>query len=135
MNIEWKEAYETQIDEIDDQHKKLITMSNRLLQMVVSQPNLDSLSDLTRLVEDLKDYAVYHFNYEEALLHRRQFSGLEQHLAAHMQFIERIHGFEIKMNHRFDKDLFMEMLEFLTSWIANHIMVEDKKYARELQGQ
>lgn len=133
MSIEWKPAYSVHIPDIDSQHMKMIEMSSRLLKLVLASSEPDE--NVRTLLNDLKAYTIYHFDFEEALLTDASYSDLVKHINAHRQFSESIAEFERQAGAGLTKGLLLELLEFLTDWIATHIMIEDKAYAKELLGK
>lgn len=133
MKIEWKDTYLIHIKNIDCQHKQLIDMSSRLLKMAIAMNSTEISEEVHKLMKDLNDYADYHFEYEERLMNENLFSEAKEHTEIHLEFIHKIKQFEEEIKIKMDRDLLIEMLEFLTGWIAAHIMVEDKKYSLEFQ--
>ena len=123
MFITWAPKFNTGIHEIDSQHKRLVDIINELYDARHSQ---SPQAVLNVILSRLVDYADYHFIFEEALLSRLNYPELEEHMAEHQQFRNQIK--EI-LGHQ-NKELFViedMLMEFLESWLINHILVEDMK--------
>ena len=60
----WNRNFETGIDDIDQQHKVLVNILNRLAWHFASDT-----SELTpdQILDELLTYAAFHFEYEEAI--------------------------------------------------------------------
>lgn len=60
----WSGLLETGIESIDRQHRRLVDLLNELARQYVKG---EDFSAAQRIVSDLADYAVYHFDSEEAI--------------------------------------------------------------------
>jgi len=60
----WNENFETGVPAIDAQHRQLVELLNRLASQVAAGASAD---ELDKILDELTDYAVYHFETEEAL--------------------------------------------------------------------
>jgi len=60
----WNENFNTEVAEIDEQHKKLVRLLNLLAGHVTFQADLPALD---AIFNELADYAAYHFRTEEVL--------------------------------------------------------------------
>jgi len=76
-------------------------------------------------------YANYHFHTEEALMRRIGFprSDFEFHVMTHNAFVERINALA-QRSRAGRTSAAEEMAEFLTGWLAKHILEMDVKYIR-----
>jgi methyl-accepting chemotaxis protein len=122
--ISWNSSYALGITEIDEQHKKLFDLINRLYAGMKSGKATESLS---HILKELVDYTVYHFGTEERLFEKYQYPGYLQHKKLHDDLTARVKEFEEK----FDSgkvSVSVELMTFLKDWLQNHIMRTDKKY-------
>lgn len=133
----WNVAFYTGIDEIDQQHKQLVAILNRLARHFVSGDS--SEGELEQIITELADYADYHFRSEELIWHR-YFEGhpmLAAHENAHHDFFDQIK--RIQNSQRNLEEFVDELFGFLTRWLAFHILDNDKRMAlttvRVEQGQ
>jgi hemerythrin-like metal-binding protein len=122
--ITWTPDLNTGITLIDDQHKMLCVYINSLHraleQRVIGEFGKD-------LIANLKCYTVSHFNTEEKYFSRSGYPDTAQHKQVHKKFVEKIGESE----RQFAADqthVGAELLEFLKSWLLNHIRVTDHQY-------
>ena len=117
----WDARLETGVSTIDLQHRVLFD----LLQRLRCADDTDRSPGLSGVLHQLKAYAGYHFQYEEAWVQRHV--GDHPQAAAHA----RLHA-------RFDRDLAAlearldagalaidEVREFLLRWLIGHILEQD----------
>lgn len=63
----WNENFNTGLSEIDQQHHRLVDLLNLLASHVAYASDLPAMGEI---FDQLADYAVYHFEAEEAIWHR-----------------------------------------------------------------
>ena len=125
----WDDNLETGIAKIDEQHKKLVDILNRLAAHLA---NLSNVIDLNEVFDELVDYTDYHFKTEEGIW-TQYFEGdawLETHEKTHDTFLSEI--LEIKKNQEkkeFDEVIY-DVVLFLSQWLAYHILDTDKRMAK-----
>ncbi|MDH5299640.1 MAG: bacteriohemerythrin [Desulfobulbaceae bacterium] len=120
--IEWKDEYSVGVDRIDHQHQELFAIINRLAAAVESMPAPTAAS---ATMHEMSKYLDKHFTAEEQFLERHP--EFDRHHLAHLEFIEKTLDFQIRFADH-DRNLHMEMLAFLISWLKEHILETDKKY-------
>lgn len=129
--FDWSDAMSVGIAEIDEQHKMLIDILNRLFTAVVQR---ESHVNTTEILDTLLDYTQVHFGLEEKLLQDAGYGPDEFaiHQREHRAFIEKISNAANK--HLVEgKSVSFELISFLKRWLQDHILVTDKKYASVLQ--
>ncbi len=129
--MEWSEQYSVGIPGIDKQHKKLIQIINELHEAMRNRRGKDVLEGL--LVE-LVDYTGYHFDAEERYFQQHQYSGYVNHKTEHDLLKAKVVDFKGKFE-RGDAMVTLEVMNFLKDWLADHIMVTDKKYGPFLKSK
>jgi hemerythrin len=124
--ITWNESLSVNIAEIDRQHKKLIGMVNDLNDAMKVGKGKEVLGEIVR---GLVSYTVTHFRAEENYFDRYGYPETDAHKKEHAAFIEKVTDFKDKFE---SKNLFLtiEVMNFLSDWLKNHIMGTDKKYSR-----
>ncbi len=127
----WNEHFNTGLDAIDVQHRRLVALLNELASHVAFG---NATSSFDELLAALADYAVYHFDTEEALWHEALADGAETtaHRQSHAGFIE----FVERMRERRTRDAAQasEVLDFLVRWLAAHILQADRRLAYVVLG-
>lgn len=127
--FEWKDLYSVNIEAIDRQHKRLFELGEEIFKIVKFKSQEDDAYDkLAAVIYELKEYTKYHFDYEEALLKEYQFEDFEQHKKEHDDFIQKVSSIT-EMQIDLDQTAFaFDMLDYILSWISNHIVGSDKEY-------
>lgn len=130
--VEWTDALSVGIQEIDEQHKILIGLINRLFdETVVNKSNPHVIHDV---IQELVEYTIVHFAVEESLFRIFDYPDIDAHMKLHqglrdqvIELREKVKQGEVMVN--------TELLIFLKKWLENHIMHEDKRYAPHLINQ
>ncbi|MDR2072213.1 MAG: bacteriohemerythrin [Spirochaetaceae bacterium] len=125
--VEWDDRYSVKIPLIDDQHKKLIGMTNTLYEACLGGAET-ATAHFREVVRGTVDYVRYHFTAEERLLENARYPDFIFHKREHEGFILKI--FEGVRNFEEGKKFVPNVfVRYLKDWILAHIAVEDKKYA------
>jgi len=128
--IEWNDELSVGIDLIDRQHMILVRAIN-LLAMAVQQNSSNEL--LSDIFATLIDYSDTHFTYEEELFAQFGYPASDEHKAQHKEMLRRISELHESWMAG-EKDMGPEVLEFLVSWLREHILKSDKEYSEFLSG-
>lgn len=129
--VEWSEQLSVGIEEIDEQHKVLTRLINNLYEAIIKKTDLHTVDNiLTELVE----YTVVHFAVEESLMRIFDYPQYEEHKKHHQELASQVMDIREKVKAR-KTAVSMELLNFLRSWLTNHIMIEDKHYSPYFLGK
>lgn len=123
--LEWNDRLSVNIREIDAQHHELVDMVNRLHDAMKSGK---AESILTQIVSEMKKYAAEHFATEERLFKAHNYPDAEAHRAEHTAFVAKV--VQVEKDLQSGKcAMSMDILNFLSNWLVNHIKGTDKKYS------
>lgn len=120
----WNKNLELGIEIIDEQHKKLVSLLNQLaIHISVGTSHLE----LDNLFKELTDYADYHFKTEEAIWEKNLKNDISvvNHHDDHSSFVEKIMIIYNKSSS--NANVIEELLKFLITWLALHILDSDKR--------
>jgi hemerythrin len=78
------------------------------------------------VVEELLDYARYHFACEEGLMTEASYPKLAEHKEEHELFACRV--LEFQKNYEQNSNHSVELLWFLCNWVTHHIRETDAKF-------
>lgn len=120
----WSDAYALDMPEIDDQHKALFVLINRLWKQIVTQADR---AEVLKVLDELEQYTISHFAAEETFMRVIGYPGFDEHKVVHGKFVSRI-GKE-KAAILAGSALTLDILRFLKDWLVDHILVSDKAYA------
>ena len=131
--IHWDESFSTNNPEIDDQHKKWIGMYNKLHETLV-RGSVKQLSQITiETLQEMLDYAQYHFSYEEEYMKSIDYPDIVKHKRLHKDFDTQI--YELNREVREGRTVLnTELIKIMSNWIVDHILNDDKKYSEFAQG-
>lgn len=123
---EMKPEYYTGIDFIDEEHSKLFEIANKAYDLVKNDFIADKYDYIMEVLEELRDYTRYHFNHEEQYMESIGYKRLFSQKVSHSEFIERLNNYMEKEIDRNQKDMLVDILNFLTDWLVEHIYHSDK---------
>ena len=85
----WNDKFNTHIDVIDSQHRKLVDIINCLGAISAHQT---STEELGTILTELVDYTIFHFNTEEQLMAQFEVNTVhrEAHVESHRRFKEQV---------------------------------------------
>ena len=124
----WKDEYSVGIEEMDNDHKKLLHLINQL-QTAVHYYTGKEFEE--KALDELVDYTKTHFKNEEKLMEDNGYADLEAHKIQHKQFIDKVSHFVEQYKTNSDVTM-IDTLKFLKEWLINHINGTDKEYGKVL---
>jgi len=127
--ITWNESYSVSNTEMDMQHKKLISIINKLFDSF-KDGNAASMSE--EILNEMIEYANYHLKSEEELLQKYNYPEIENHEKIHQSFRDKIIDLKALLSNK-SKSTHYELIDYLKKWWTNHILVEDMKYSNFLK--
>ncbi len=114
--IDWTTANEVGVREVDEQHKRLFAILNRLHASVVEGKEQ---GELYAIMDELIEYTVYHFDTEERLYRENDYPGYADHKAIHDDLTATVVDLQLKL-HDGSATLSFELLDFLNHWLMDH---------------
>lgn len=127
--FKWSKEYSVNIPTIDDQHKELVSILNRLF---VAVSKREGAKVIAEILDCLMIYTETHFSLEERLMEEANYQDFEHHKQEHKKLIEELD----RLSKKFligDKPIYFELLAFLRTWLKAHILGCDAKYSAALQ--
>ena len=125
--MEWSTALAVGHAEIDRQHQVLIEIANRLNSAMRSGAGRAACGSI---LDELVNYTINHFGFEEKLMNKHQYADREAHLAAHRKLIEEVSKF--KRQYEAGGTISIELMGFIRDWLVNHFLKVDRALARDL---
>ena len=121
---EWSERFSVKVKILDDQHKGMFEIINKLIPG--DDGNLEN-GVVSSVINEMFRYASTHFETEEKLMRQFGYDAFESHRKQHDFFREET----LKLASRSkagERRISNELLEFLTTWLVGHILGSDAKY-------
>ncbi len=122
--IDWSNEFSVGVKEMDDQHKKLISMINRLIK---EQKTLTDPKTIAELLTEMTDYAQTHFRAEEYLMAEYGYEQKAQQEKQHQAFIDKTMAF-YSATDLGPNILSTALLDYLSIWLVEHILKQDMQY-------
>ena len=120
--MNWVSEYNTGIDVIDDQHKRILDYINEINSMV---GNTDH-EKIKNILNHIIDYTQSHFTFEESLQEEADYKYRVPHKRVHDLFIKRIESYRDRFE--MGQAIESELHEVLSKWLINHIQHDDADY-------
>ncbi|MBJ6752292.1 bacteriohemerythrin [Geomonas anaerohicana] len=119
--VTWDGSLAVGHEMIDQHHEHLVELLNKTYDEFCEKKSKQSLESV---LDELIDYATYHFAQEEVLMEKVAFPATEEHLAEHAFFIRRIG--EIQKEFLAGTNaISLEIITFLKDWLVQHISQKD----------
>ena len=131
MITKWSEQYSGNIGELDDQHKNLFSIMQKLYEAMKARKSKEILAEI---LEGMVDYSISHFSKEEYFFEHHNYPDKVAHKKEHLQFIEKCAVYKQDIIDE-KKLLSMDMIVFLNRWWTSHIQKSDQSYSAFLNSK
>jgi hemerythrin len=128
MALRWRSSFRCNIKEIDLQHSKLFEISSKLNILEPICVKIDFEDEILEVINELKEYTIYHFDYEEKLMEKFKYKDYDEHRCEHQTFIAKVQEMQEDCSNFNRPEIIRNITEFLTGWITAHILETDMKY-------
>ncbi|MGB3211147.1 MAG: bacteriohemerythrin [Desulforhopalus sp.] len=123
--LRWSDSLSVGIDSIDSQHRKLVDLINELHKQMNSGSAKEAVG---RTLAQLVEYTGEHFQHEEKLFAEHDFPEQDAHKEMHKKLVNQVLAFQDQFK-KGEKDVSLELMEFLKDWLVDHIKKTDKQYS------
>ncbi len=122
-DLVWDSTLSVHVDEIDDDHRRLVNLFNILGRSVAQG---DATDYIEAVLEELISCTVWHFRHEERLMLKYRYEGIAEHKTEHQELIDSVKVLQQKFLQK-GKAVSDDDIEFLEHWLTEHILVADMK--------
>ena len=131
-SFQWNPCFVTGLSEVDEQHHRLVDVINRFGELVMCEDGASSTA-LETVFSELADYAQYHFAEEEAMMAAMQMDARyrTQHRQSHEKFLNDVTHLHDSITDN-NREAAKSLLQFLTHWLAYHILGTDQFMAAQI---
>jgi len=135
QNIEWKPELNIGIKNVDEDHQKLIELTNKLISAI---NNEIPKKEILNIFEEMEAYTYYHFEREESFMDSHCTSSdmkeeIRKHKEQHSYFAGKLSVLKETLIQTTSKSVSYEIVEFLLHWLIDHIINEDLKLTQCLK--
>ncbi len=127
--IKWNSAYSIGIDEIDEQHKILLSIINELYDAHSKGMGQVVIADT---INKLFDYTNEHFTMEQEMHLQYKFPHAAAHKEEHNEFVMKLEALRQDAERK-NLLLALKTLDFLKDWTITHILGSDKEFGEYLR--
>lgn len=124
---EFKDEYVTGIASVDEEHKRLFEIADEAYQLTKEDLLVDKYDQVRHILGELKDYALMHFEHEEAYMESINYKHMFIQKVQHDQFRQKINDMNLEHLDENTEEMLEEILTYLTNWLINHILEHDKQ--------
>jgi hemerythrin len=126
----WSAEYGVNVANFDNQHQRLLVLIGQLDESIAKGNGAFMVG---RQFRSLKDYARYHFGYEEELMERCGYVELDRHRNSHGLLLQQLSDLERDYESA-NLGVGVALGDLFGHWLLDHIMTEDKKCGKFLNG-
>jgi len=130
--VTWTPAMSVGVDTLDTDHKMLASLINQLADAIAAG---EARAIVASVLNGLLDYTVYHFGREEAMMAACSYSGLPAHRQIHAELVEQLNALHDAYSGGEDDGIETRVLDFMKTWLADHILGHDRHYASAMAGR
>jgi len=127
----WQDSWLVGVKVLDSQHKQLVTLLNELHDAMKSGRGSSIVGGI---LNSLVSYTHAHFAAEEQLMQMYAYPDFKAHKREHQKLTGQVLDFQEKFSNG-TATLSIDVMQFLSSWLQNHILGTDKKYGPFLQSK
>lgn len=124
---EFLDDYVTGIESIDDEHRRLFEIADETYRLSKEEFLVDKYDQVRHILGELKDYALLHFEHEEAYMESINYKKMFMQKVQHDQFREKVNNLDLDHLDENSDEMIDEILTFLTNRLINHILEHDKQ--------
>jgi hemerythrin len=121
--LKWDDSYNIGIASIDEQHKRLVEIVIALQNSMTGGMSDDCFRGA---FDSLIDATATHFRHEEALFENTAYPDAAVHRQQHSELLQHIALFRGEIIDRSDPEKSKAMMNFLRTWLLDHILTTDK---------
>ena len=122
--ITWSPELSVQVQLIDQQHMRLVDITNDLY---CAARDKKGTKEVERIFRELLKYTAFHFKDEERKMAKVGYPHLTQHKELHQNLLGQVAGFQKRLAAG-EEGIEKALLRFLKSWLVDHIGRQDAKY-------
>lgn len=123
-HIEWKDSFNIGVEQIDCQHRQLLSRINDLFEACANHQGKEKIEETLGF---LKEYTIEHFGSEEQLMESIDFPHLNEQRKQHAEFVKAILELEQQVKTNGVSVLStIKLNRTLVNWLVQHIQKCDQ---------
>lgn len=130
--IIWNESFSVGQEKLDEQHRTMMQLINRLNESLITSYITDDDSQLFNLLEIIYEFVLKHFTFEELYMVDIKYPRIDHHAEIHEDIRNQINHFYIGIKEGsiiLDSTIILKFSHML----EEHILNEDAKYGEHVK--
>lgn len=119
--LDWDGSLNVQVEEIDEDHRRLVDLFNLLSAAVETASDAQYIE---ALLEEMVSCTVWHFRHEERLMLQFDYPGIAAHKQEHEELVTSAQSLQ-QMLLESGQRIAMKEITFLEKWLTGHILGAD----------
>jgi hemerythrin len=129
--FQWKSEYDLGLPKIDEQHRKIVEMLNKLY----AAKRSDAVQQVIKeTLAELVAYTKVHFEDEEAAMLAANYPALKKQCREHQAMTDQVFAMCDRLE-RGDEPATFELLNFMNEWLKNHVTGSDREFGEFMRDQ
>lgn len=124
--IEKDSTHSVNVSKIDEEHRDFIKIVNKVIN-IANKHDIDR-EEIAIVLYEMTQHALNHFKTEEEYMKKFECTEYQLHKKEHKGFLMKTVDF-CSRTMKGDYDITNDLLEYLQSWLVNHIQGTDKKFS------
>ena len=134
FKFDWQPQMATGIEEVDEQHKQLLSMGRDIEQVLQINCIGTTEQQLLDIVCGFRNFTAYHFYTEEVLMEKSAYPKLGAHRKEHQEMISVVMKFDVVALKKEPVKALSDAREILQERIFEHMLVADQDFAKYYTG-
>ncbi len=130
FDFKWKNKYELNIPEIDEQHKSLMEIAIEIHNIIETNGEFTTDQDLINIIIRAREYASYHFYTEEKMMEECHYPKIEQHKKEHQLLLQLILDFDYSKLRKNMMNTLIDARGNIEQAINAHVHGSDMEFGR-----
>lgn len=126
MPILWVDKLSVSNDQVDSDHKTLISIINQIEKAIENKTDIPLLK---KSLNELEDYTHEHFRREESLMKSISYPHFYRHFKEHRKLVNKLEKIKRNLFDKIDNNLEIDnpdsLIDLLRNWLLDHVMKED----------
>ena len=133
--IRWRDDWLMGIEVLDNQHRLLADILNRLVRVCQAEHAAEGFDDQQRretlgaLMDELYRQTSEHFTTEESMMKREAYPGYASHAREHKMLLAELKSTFSEPLQNADCGLKLDIIKSLKSWFVAHVSSSDRQFA------
>jgi len=127
--IEWRDEFNTGVDEVDHEHKEIIDLINELHAAMGDNSSKDEVG---RFLGDVFAKISAHFALEETVMRKHNYDEYEDHKSDHENLLDELRDIMDDAEEDTGDHYKTALAESVRDWFVNHFKTKDARLHKKL---